>query len=132
MGLFDKLRGKKKELKLPPPPLPEVAAEEITPAAPPEVVEDKTVAEKPPEAVKVQPVRPAKAPKHLFVSVQDYQKITEGVNIIKNKIKETESHFQELSELRMQEEKEFGHWREQLEDVQKKITYVEEIILQSR
>jgi len=70
-------------------------------------------------------------PPTIFVSVNDYQKIMDGVNFVKSKISKAEDDLKVLNSLQNAEEKELNSMRSMLEDVQRKITYVDEVIFQA-
>jgi hypothetical protein len=64
----------------------------------------------------------------LFVSVQDYQAILDNLNNMKAKLKEADESFDNLNKLKTEQKAKFDSWRKNLEDVQKKLTYVDEVI----
>lgn len=135
MGIFDAFSKKKEQesVSLPPPPMPDdemeapeaPAPEEIEPISAPEpvkieVIEEDEAPEKPRKALsKEGPV---------FVSMQDYQAILSGVNSIKSKLGEVDDSFKKLNHIKAGQEKELEDWRKALEDVQRKLTYVDEVL----
>jgi len=155
MGLFN-LFGKKKQpeqsLDLPPPPSPDAPMpttdirvvedlpelEKRVPMvvpmpeaddAPEHIVSTREMAPPMPEDVHIE-----ETPTHrnraepLFVSVQDYQEVLGSISYIRNKLGESEELVKKLNEVKAREEKEFDNWRNQLEDLQRKLTYVEDVI----
>jgi hypothetical protein len=133
MGLL-KIFKKKKSLDLPPPPKPMhqvpeplLREEQELPELPLQQPEEHIIDHE----KKISRIPLPTKQKPMFISVRDYEKITQSVNTIKNKIKETEHIVAKLNELQDQEEKEFDLWRKQLADAERKITYVDEIILQA-
>ena len=128
MGIFDAFSKKKEaeSVSLPPPPLPveaPEAPEEIEPISAPEPMEIEEVEE--PEMQHEKPI-PRDGP--VFVSVQDYQEILNGVNSIKSKLGEVDDSFKKLNNIKTGQEKELEEWRKALEDVQRKLTYVDEVL----
>ena len=123
MSLFDAFSKKKSEElpELTPPPLPDFEPEPAQ-ALPPEP--EPIAAEETPAT---QPARQhAEGP--LFVSVQDYEAILNSVNSIKEKLSEAESSFQKLQTIKKEQEQGLEDWRLTLEDVQRKLTYVDDVL----
>jgi hypothetical protein len=67
----------------------------------------------------------------IFVRVDDYREILEGMTRIRNNLKEATDLVLRLNELKNEEDKEFDKWRLELEDVQRKLMYVDKIIFES-
>jgi hypothetical protein len=63
-----------------------------------------------------------------FLRVDDYAAILETTSMIKTGIKHSEDIFSRLNEIREEQEQELDQWRERLEDVQKKLTYVDKTL----
>lgn len=88
-----------------------------------EVVFDKTVSH--------EEERPSFEPgKPLFVSMQDYREIDNGINTTKNALEQAETIISHLNDLKNAQEKIFEDWKNQLEDVERKLSYVDQIIVQ--
>ena len=126
MGIFDSFSKKKEQesVSLPPPPMPVEAPEapqEIAPISAP--VPAEMAVEEP---VKHETPIPHDGP--VFVSVQDYQEILNSVNSIKSKLGEVDDTFHKLTQIKTGQEKELEEWRKSLEDVQRKLTYVDEVL----
>jgi len=125
----------KKELELPPlpdlPPLPEFEEpEEIK--IEPKVKPGRTK----PLALETLPAldkRKYEYPglKPLFVKGSDYRSIINGVNTIKKRILEAEKIFDDLQNLKKRKEKQRNEWVSLLEDVQRKLVYVEKSIFKT-
>ncbi len=162
MGLFGFLKKKREELPMPPPPsMPEMAPilrgdiEEIRapeehleslPELPPALpmptefpaeekevrIFDKTIMqemeeEAPPVKEVVRPtIKPA------FVAVEDYKRIINDTNTIRAKLMDAESFVRRLSDLKNEEERAFEKWRTQLEGVEKKLSYVDQLIAKAQ
>ncbi len=147
MGLFDFLKKRQEELPMPPPPTPpemppmmrgdieEIRASEhlelpeLPPALPAPIpareeevhVFDKTISKQ-----EVETVRPTLRP--TFVAVDDYKKIINDTNMIRGKLMEAENFVRRLGDIKNEEERAFEKWRTQLEDVEKKLNYVDQLI----
>ncbi len=66
--------------------------------------------------------------KQLFVSIDDYQAIMQGIMEAKRTIAESEQLGEELTKLKDKEDKVFEDWRGQIEDIEKKLSYVDQVI----
>jgi hypothetical protein len=66
--------------------------------------------------------------KPVFVSVEEYHAIMGSAETVRNRLMEAENLMRKLTELRNLEEKEFEQWRQTLEDVEKKLAYVDKIV----
>ena len=145
MALFGFLKKKQEELPMPPPPTPpemipllqgdieeirapethiEPPLPELPPALPaptPMPVEEKEVLEEPSIIT-----RPSIKP--TFVAMEDYKRIINDTNAIRAKVMEAENFVRKLSDLKNEEEKAFEKWKTQLEDVEKKLSYVDQLI----
>jgi hypothetical protein len=147
MDLFKKREAQPKmaeSLDLPPPPVPEapIPSSEVrivNEPAPtfmdePEQMVQETIS--PVTAAEMAPPMPEEhieSPRHvreqpLFVSVEDYQQVLGSISYIRNRLQDAEALVKKLNELKGSEEKEFDAWRSQLEDLQKKLAYVEDVI----
>ncbi len=85
---------------------------------------DKTINEVVPrsEVIRKTPAKP------VFVSMQDYKKMINDSNMIKERLEEAGEFINRLNTLQKQEEDLFEKWRLRLEDVEKKLNYVDSII----
>lgn len=115
-------------IPIPEAPLPEEEAP--IPELPPitrkrDMILDKTVQpeieETPEEIVPIAP---------LFVSMQDYKEIINGINTTKDSLEEAEVIVARLNDLKIAQERIFEDWKNQLEDIERKISYVDEIVAQ--
>ena len=68
--------------------------------------------------------------KPLFVSVQDYQEILNGIQTTKQALEEAEEVITKLNDLKNAQEHIFEDWKNQMEDVERKLSYVDEVIAQ--
>jgi len=71
-------------------------------------------------------------PKQTFVAVEDYKRIINDTNTIRSKLMEAENFVRRLSDLKNEEERSFEKWRSQLEDVEKKLNYVDHLIAKAQ
>jgi hypothetical protein len=137
MSILDVFSKKKEPMQLPPPPMPELDDEQMelpelpmdvepmdVPAEMPVHEEDSAV--EPPSLPELRQHLPREGP--LFVSVQDYQMILNGVTAIKAKLSMTDESFKKLHDIKAAQEKQLDAWRQSLEDVQRKLTYVDEVL----
>ena len=146
-------KRREEELPMPPPPsppeLPSVLKgdlEEIRPAeAPPElpqleIQQPLVPIEAPQPVVEEAPIVPEEVPevvrpmveKPLFVSVEDYKRIITDSNLVRAKLMEAENFVRRLADIKNEEEKAFDKWRTQLEDAEKKLSYVEHLIAKAQ
>lgn len=158
MGLFFKKKKAKMEIPPPPPPEgPLEVKEEKPPELPPmpekhipsEMPEIKPPAkeekpeEKPPSmpefpeipkeeakaAEKIErPVAPAETAGPRFVKISSFQTVLTKADEIRSSLKKAENVILKLGELKNEEEKEFQKWRTQLEDTEKKLSYIDQVI----
>lgn len=94
-----------------------------------EKVFDKTITEEqtemPAEKIRV-------IPKPAFVDVEDYKRIINDTNTIRSKLMDAENFVRKLSDIKNEEERAFEKWRTQLEDVEKKLNYVDQLIAKAQ
>ncbi|MAG08044.1 hypothetical protein CMO89_01090 [Candidatus Woesearchaeota archaeon] len=64
----------------------------------------------------------------LFVKQDSYKAILEGVSIIRNKLKESDDLVLNLNNIKNSKDKEFEKWRASLEDIQRKLIYVDKAL----
>ena len=88
-----------------------------------EIVFDKTI-ERKPELPTIEPGRP------LFVSTQDYEAIMNGITTSKEALEKAEDVINRLNDIKNAEEKTFEEWKVHLEDIQRRLSYVDQIIVQ--
>ncbi len=85
-----------------------------------------------PEPVHFTPPEPAeqlpKGPSHSFLSMDEYQELATQANGIKDRLKDSERLVKELADLRTEEEKSFDKWRTLLENLEKKLSYVDTLV----
>jgi hypothetical protein len=67
-------------------------------------------------------------PDKAFVSVDEYKRIFDESNRIREKIIEAENLLGQLSELKDSEEKLFDKWHGEIENIEKRLSYVDQVI----
>lgn len=102
------------------------------------VVFDRTIADVHDEELKkaprVQVREPVerKVPAKTFVSVDDYRRIMSETNMVRQRLLNADNFMKKLQDLKVDEEKALERWRSQLEDVEKKLAYVDQLIEKSQ
>lgn len=69
-----------------------------------------------------------KRPSKSFVAVDDYKKIVDESNRVRAKISEADQLLKELKDIRGHEEKLFSKWQSHIENIEKKLSHVDQII----
>jgi len=68
--------------------------------------------------------------KPLFIKSTDYKAILSGINTVKNRIRETERIMEEIDNIKKEKAKQFEEWRNLLEDIQRKLVYVDKQVFE--
>ena len=68
--------------------------------------------------------------KPIFVEVEDYRRVLDYIQEIKNDIKTSENVTARLEEVRAAKDKEFDKWHHALEDIQRKLLYVDKTLFE--
>ncbi|MDO8660914.1 MAG: hypothetical protein Q7K43_03425 [Candidatus Woesearchaeota archaeon] len=68
----------------------------------------------------------------MFVSTDDYKQILSGANMIRTKLEQADHIMNQLTTLKNQQEQFFERWRTQLEDAEKKLTYLDTVLDNAR
>jgi len=61
----------------------------------------------------------------IFVKIEEYEKVLEIVNLVKEKIGKAEETVGKISELKKQEDEELNLWNKNLETVKEKVKNIE-------
>lgn len=69
--------------------------------------------------------------KPLFIRVGDYREVLQGTANIKSHLKEADSVIQRVNELKDEQEKEFNRWKSIIEDINRKMIYVDKVLFES-
>ncbi|MBS3125376.1 hypothetical protein J4211_03955 [Candidatus Woesearchaeota archaeon] len=67
-------------------------------------------------------------PHPAFIAVEDYKRIVNDTNSIRAHVMNAEGFAKKLTELKADEERALERWRSHLEDVEKKLAYVDQLI----
>jgi len=65
----------------------------------------------------------------LFVSAGEYQEVLTSIAYVRAKLGEADELIKKLNDVKSKEEKGFEQWQAQLEDLQRKLAYVEDVIV---
>lgn len=102
-------------------PVSEVAKPEIPEM--PELPEIPELEKKGEELIKhVMPQGP------VFVKSNDFQDVLAKITQIKQNVQQTEDIFNKLNDIKNEKDQIFGQWKESLEDVQRKLLYIEKAL----
>lgn len=71
------------------------------------------------------------AEKPMFVKVNEYEDIKDMLNLIRAKIDESKKVLAVLDQLKKQEETELTAWRTEIEEVDKKVGYINKTLFES-
>jgi hypothetical protein len=66
--------------------------------------------------------------KPLYVKADDYKSIIGALTVIKTKIEDSERILTDLNELKNTKDKSFEKWRSELEDIQRKLLYIDKTL----
>ncbi|MFH1133991.1 MAG: hypothetical protein V1735_05875 [Nanoarchaeota archaeon] len=66
----------------------------------------------------------------IFVKIDEYKEIIEIMNQIKAKLAEGKSILAGIEEIKTQEENELEQWRSELEEVQRKMTFIDKTLFE--
>jgi len=73
---------------------------------------------------------PREHAKAAFVSVQDYKAMVDSAEYIRTKLGQAEAMMAGMQELKKHADKEIEMWKAKMDDVQKKLAFVEEVLSQ--
>jgi len=120
------------EDELPMPPRPEDLMKDDLPPPPSHIFEeehdispemfDKTINEELPRPIIRSRLKP------IFVGVDEYSKISEDSNVIRAKLLEADEFVKHLNHLKTKEEDLLKNWRSRVEDIDKKLNFVDELV----
>jgi hypothetical protein len=68
----------------------------------------------------------------IFVEVADYRHVLDGIDFMKAKLKESEDYIFKVEEYNEQKHNEFEQWKVALEDIQRKLVFVEKTLFEKR
>lgn len=61
----------------------------------------------------------------IFIKSRDYQEVLGKINKIKENVQHTEDVFKKMNEIKNEKDKIFDEWKKSLEDIQRKLIYIE-------
>jgi hypothetical protein len=149
MGLF---KNKQEEMELPPPPPPEEGEALMFPEIPQEEemhipsempMINAAEAPRPSFPLTGAPIQPAmprakempametgtSMPSDVpYVDISNFHEIMTNVGKIRDTLKESEDRVNRMAEIKNIEEKELEKWRSQLEDIERKLSFVDQVI----
>ena len=64
----------------------------------------------------------------IFVKIDEYKDILDTVNLVKGKIREAKELLTELHEIRIREDKEIDQWKANIEEVERKMMFVDKTL----
>ena len=67
----------------------------------------------------------------LFVNMDGYKEILGDIDNMKNELKDAEELIGRLNDIKNAKDKEFEKWRSELEDIQRKLLYVDKVIFET-
>lgn len=69
-------------------------------------------------------------PKPIFVKIDKYKEILDVISLAKNNIKEANLILEKIYELKNQEDDELELWKNELENIKRKIKFMDETLLE--
>ncbi len=66
--------------------------------------------------------------KPIFLKIEDYETITDIVNLIKEKIAESKDLINKINQLRTEEDLEITNWKAQLASIENKIAGIDKML----
>lgn len=66
----------------------------------------------------------------LFIDVNNFNSVISNINYIKGKLKESDDALVKLNDTKLSEDKAFEKWRTQMEDVQRKLLYIDKALFE--
>lgn len=68
--------------------------------------------------------------KEIFVRTENFKHVVDNLNSIKKKIKESENALSRLNDVKNDEDKQYEKWHSQLEEVQRKLMFVDKMLFE--
>ena len=89
-----------------------------------------SAAEEEPKEAAVEEELTEEAEQPLFVRVDQYKNILEGISSIKSKLKSAEDVIGSLNDIKNTKDKEFEKWRAELESIERKLSYIDKTLFE--
>lgn len=67
--------------------------------------------------------RNIKAP--LYVKINEYKEILDIIDVMKQKVSETKDNIKKLKEIKAEEDKQIADWEKNLDEINKRISFVD-------
>ena len=68
----------------------------------------------------------------IYMEVDKYRDVLDGINSIKESIKAADDALQRLNELKNSREKELGRWHAKIEDIQRKLYFIDKSLFEGK
>lgn len=69
--------------------------------------------------------------KPMFVKVDEFEDVQDIIKLVNAKVKEAKNTLAEIEKLKSQEENELAAWGSQINDVEKKVEFIEETLFKA-
>ena len=66
----------------------------------------------------------------VFVRIENYKEVLDVMNMIKNKLNDAKKTLARINELKDREDAELGEWKVELNDVEKKVDFIDNILFE--
>lgn len=67
---------------------------------------------------------------HVFIKIEEYKDTMDIINLIKQKIRQSRAIMYKINELNNQEDAELQEWKESLDEVEKRIEFIDKVLLE--
>lgn len=67
---------------------------------------------------------------HVFVKIEEYKEVLAVMDLIKSKLEQAKTTLNKINEIKQQEDTALEHWKQGLEEVEKKVAFVDQKLLQ--
>ncbi len=68
----------------------------------------------------------------IYVEIDDYSKMLEDIGIVKDTIKSADNRLVSLQDIHAEKEKEFKKWHNALEDVERKLLFIDKVLFNEK
>ena len=66
----------------------------------------------------------------VFIKIEEYKDILAVMDLIKSKLEQSKTTLNKITEIKQQEDAALEHWKQGLEQVEKKVLFVDQKLLQ--
>ncbi len=67
-----------------------------------------------------------------YIKAENFKEMLGGVQVVKDNLRECDEIFGRLNQIKNDEDKEFEKWRSRLEDLQRKLIYVDKVLFEAK